>query len=64
MLALGYAGWGPGQLDSEMQQNAWLSAKLPETDLIFGEDHAGMWRRALASMRIDPMLLSGAAGHA
>jgi putative transcriptional regulator len=63
MLALGYAGWGPGQLESEMQQNAWLSAPAT-TDLVFDDDHGTKWRRALASMRIDPLLLSPEAGHA
>jgi putative transcriptional regulator len=65
LLALGYAGWGPGQLDEEMQQNSWLNAPLPDPELIFGDDQAGMWRRALALLRIDPLLLvSGPAGHA
>jgi putative transcriptional regulator len=64
ILALGYAGWGPGQLDNEMQQNAWLTAPMPDPAVILGDDHAGMWRRVLASMRIDPLLLSSVAGHA
>ncbi len=63
LLALGYAGWGPGQLDGEIQQNAWLSAPAP-VDLVFDADHDSKWRRALASLRIDPLLLSGVAGHA
>jgi putative transcriptional regulator len=63
LLALGYAGWGPGQLDSEIQQNAWLSAPADET-LLFDSDHDTKWRRALAKLRIDPLLLSSAAGHA
>ena len=63
LLALGYAGWGPGQLDAEMQQNAWLSAPADET-LLFDSDHDTKWRRALAKLRIDPMLLSTTAGHA
>lgn len=63
LLALGYAGWGPGQLDQEMQQNAWLSAPAP-LDLLFDREHDTKWRRALASLHIDPLLLSGAAGHA
>jgi putative transcriptional regulator len=64
LLALGYAGWGPGQLDDEIQQNAWLSAPLPDPDLIFEGDLLGMWRRALAVLNIDPLLISPAAGHA
>ena len=63
ILALGYAGWGPGQLDAEMQQNAWLSVSADET-IVFDDDHDTKWRRAFAQLKIDPLLLSGAAGHA
>jgi putative transcriptional regulator len=63
VLALGYAGWGPGQLDSEIQQNAWLSTE-PDLDILFDGDHETKWRRALATLRVDPILLSGTAGHA
>lgn len=63
ILALGYAGWGPGQLDAEIQQNAWLSAP-PTVALVFDGDSDTKWRRALASLKIDPLLLSGNAGHA
>jgi putative transcriptional regulator len=63
ILALGYAGWGPGQLDAEMQQNAWLSVSADET-IVFDGDHDTKWRRAFAKLKIDPLLLSGAAGHA
>jgi len=63
VLALGYAGWGPGQLDQEMQQNAWLSVPADER-LVFDSDTDTKWRRALAKLRIDPLLLSGQAGHA
>jgi putative transcriptional regulator len=63
VLALGYAGWGPGQLDNEMQQNAWLSVDADET-LMFDADDPTKWRRALATMNIDPILLSGTAGRA
>src|SRR6185503_4189851 len=62
-LALGYAGWGPGQLDAEMQQNAWLSVPADET-IVFDGDHDTKWRRALGTLNIDPLLLSDAAGHA
>ena len=64
LLALGYAGWGPGQLDAEMQQNAWLVAPLPDASFVFGDEQDRMWRQVLASLRIDPLLLSGTAGHA
>jgi putative transcriptional regulator len=63
LLALGYAGWGPGQLDHEIQQNAWLSAPA-DLSLIFDGDHETKWRRALAKLKIDPLLLSDVAGHA
>jgi putative transcriptional regulator len=63
LLALGYAGWGPGQLDAEIQQNAWLSVPADET-IVFDDGHETKWRRALAKLNIDPLLLSGAAGHA
>ena len=63
LLALGYAGWGPGQLDGELQQNAWLNVTADE-ELIFGEDVESTWERAIAKIGIDPRLLSGEAGHA
>jgi putative transcriptional regulator len=63
LLALGYAGWGPGQLDREITENAWLSVPADEV-LVFGDDYAGKWRGAMAKLRIDPLLLSGAAGRA
>jgi len=63
ILALGYAGWGPGQLDIEITQNAWLSAPADRA-LLFDADHDTKWRRALAKLHIDPLLLSGAVGHA
>ena len=63
VLALGYAGWGPGQLDAEIQQNAWLSAPA-DLSLVFDDDHGTKWRRALAILHIDPLLLSPAAGRA
>ncbi len=63
LLALGYAGWGPGQLESEMQQNAWLNVAAEEA-LVFDSSHDTKWRRALATLRIDPLLLSAVAGHA
>lgn len=63
VLALGYAGWGPGQLDQEIQQNAWLSVPPDET-LLFDKEHDTKWRRAFAKLRVDPLLLSGVAGHA
>jgi len=63
LLALGYASWGAGQLDDEIQANTWLSAPAP-LDFIFDSHHTTKWRRALASLHIDPALLSAVAGHA
>ena len=64
VLALGYAGWGPGQLDAEIERNSWLSVPVADLALIFDDDDAGKWRRALAQLRVDPSLLSNAVGHA
>lgn len=63
LLALGYAGWGPGQLDGEIQQNAWLNVPADES-LIFDSEIDTKWARAIAKIGIDPSLLSGDAGHA
>lgn len=63
LLALGYAGWGPGQLDGEIQQNAWLNVPADE-GLIFDSAIGTKWTRAIAKIGIDPSLLSGDAGHA
>jgi putative transcriptional regulator len=62
-LALGYAGWGPGQLENEIQQNAWLSVPADER-LLFGAAPDRLWHEALAKLHVDPALLSGTAGHA
>ncbi len=62
-LALGYAGWGPGQLDEEILQNAWLNAPADD-HLLFGDDDRGKWQRAMAKLRINPAMLSGDAGRA
>ncbi|MBU3031043.1 YqgE/AlgH family protein [Paracoccus marinaquae] len=63
VLTLGYAGWGPGQLEDEMLKNGWLTGEGAE-ELIFGEDHDAKWPLALKAQGIDPSLLSGAAGRA
>ncbi len=52
VFALGYAGWGPGQLESEMQRRDWVSVPA-ESGLIFGADQDAKWERALAKLRID-----------
>lgn len=63
LLALGYSGWGPGQLESEIARNDWLTTNPPE-DVLFGGDDRGKWAAALRGMGIDPLLLSPAAGRA
>jgi putative transcriptional regulator len=63
LLALGYAGWGPGQLDSEIQANGWLSVDSDQ-NLVFGKDPDKTWQVALAKIGIDASMLSGDAGHA
>ena len=63
LLALGYAGWGAGQLDSEIKSNGWLSVDADE-DLVFGCDLDEKWERAMTKIGIDPRMLSDNAGHA
>ena len=63
VLALGYAGWGPGQLEQEMLDNGWLTGDGAQ-DLIFSQDHDAKWQQALRAQGIDPSLLSAAAGRA
>ncbi len=63
LLALGYAGWAPGQLDAEIQANGWLSVAA-DSDLVFGEADASKWQRALAKLGVSPEMLSTDAGHA
>jgi putative transcriptional regulator len=63
LFALGYAGWGPGQLDAEIQANGWLHADADD-DLIFDHGTDDKWRRAIGKIGVDPAALSGDAGHA
>ena len=64
LLAMGHASWTAGQLEEEiLQHDAWLVAPATR-DIVFGGDHAAKWRRALASINIDPLRLSGQVGHA
>ena len=63
LLALGYAGWGPGQLDGEIQANGWLHVE-PDEGLVFDDNLDTKWDRAIAKLGVDPLLLSGDAGHA
>ena len=63
IVALGYAGWGPGQLEREIGQNAWLTT-LARNDLLFRTPAEGKWAAAVRAMGIDPQLLSSHAGRA
>lgn len=62
-ICLGCAGWGPMQLEGELQQNAWLTGPA-DADLIFDVSMESRWEEAIRRIGIDPALLSGAAGHA
>lgn len=63
LLALGYSGWGPGQLEAEIQRNDWLIADAPET-IVFAQDDGAKWMGALRTLGIDPVSLSPTAGRA
>ncbi len=63
MLALGYAGWAPGQLENEIQSNGWLTAPA-DRDILFDANSEQKWHRALGSLGIDPAMLFSDAGHA
>jgi putative transcriptional regulator len=63
LLALGYAGWGAGQLEGEIKHNVWLTCD-PDEALIFDHDYEGKWGRALAKIGVDPKFLSSEAGRA
>jgi putative transcriptional regulator len=63
MLALGYAGWGPGQLEDEIAANGWLTCDA-RPDILFGRANEHKWTAALKTMGIDPLILSASAGRA
>ncbi len=63
VLALGYSGWGAGQLEREIAANAWLVGD-PDTDIIFGDAYDQKWRRALTRLGIDSSRLQPDAGRA
>ena len=63
LLALGYAGWAPGQLEFEIQSNGWLHSPADRA-LLFDDDVDGKYDRALAKIGIEPAMLSMDAGHA
>lgn len=63
LVALGYAGWAPGQLEGEIQANGWLSCPA-DADLVFDTDLELKYDRALAKLGVDPSHLVSYAGHA
>ncbi|MFP6759772.1 MAG: YqgE/AlgH family protein [Alphaproteobacteria bacterium] len=63
IFTLGYAGWAPGQLDTEIQSNGWLNVAADQ-DLVFGREHDIKWTQAVAKVGVDPSFLSSEAGDA
>lgn len=63
VLALGYAGWAAGQLESEIQENGWLHCSA-DAELIFGDDIESKYERALSKIGVTAGMLSSEAGHA
>lgn len=63
LLALGYAGWGPGQLEDEIRDNGWLTCDA-DAGLVFSGDHDGKWKAAMQVVGIDPRMLSSEGGRA
>ena len=63
ILALGYSGWGAGQLEREIRENVWLTVEADEA-LVFDDAHETKWTRALGKLGVDPQFLSSEAGRA
>ncbi|KRB79313.1 hypothetical protein ASE00_19565 [Sphingomonas sp. Root710] len=63
LVALGYAGWGEGQLDGEMRRHGWLATR-GEDSLLFEHDAPRRWDAAMRSAGIDPRLLASTSGQA
>lgn len=63
LMMLGYAGWGAGQLESEIAQNGWLTVDA-DPELVFATPNHAKWGAALARLGVDPLTLSASAGHA
>ncbi|MBF9058497.1 YqgE/AlgH family protein [Rhodobacterales bacterium HKCCSP123] len=63
LLTLGYAGWGPGQLEGEIRDNGWLTTEAAPK-IVFDTRMEAKWEAALASLGISPLTLSSRAGHA
>ena len=63
LMMLGYAGWGPGQLESEIGQNGWLTTEAQD-ELVFGIADGDKWGAALKTLGVEPLMLSATAGRA
>lgn len=63
MVSLGYAGWGPGQLESEIAANAWLNVAATQ-EILFDTPAESRYQAALSQLGIHPLMLTGEAGHA
>lgn len=63
LMALGYAGWGGGQLEGELARNDWLTVDATP-DLVFAADNPAKWHQALAALGIDPRTLASSGGRA
>jgi len=63
VLAVGYSGWTDGQLENEIKENAWIIVEADEA-LIYDPDMDAKWEKALASLGINPAMLSGESGQA
>ena len=63
LVMLGYSGWGAGQLEAELAQNAWLTCDATP-ELVFGTAQEAKWQAAVESLGIDPRMLSATGGRA
>ena len=63
VLALGCSGWGAGQLENELKENAWLVVDA-DNAIVFDPDHEQKWERAIRTLGFDPSQLSSAQGSA
>lgn len=63
LIALGYAGWGPGQIETELTQNGWLTCDA-DADLVFGTDDSRKWEAALDRLGVSALMLSSDGGRA
>jgi len=63
MISLGCSGWGPGQLEAEIKKNSWLTCDVSE-EIMFKIPVESRWEKTMRKVGINPVLLSGTAGHA